>query len=387
LTASEHFITASASLISRLSGMSLANWLLNCLFTVGLLAGAAGLMVLVRRGLRYGARHVPGDPSAEKMVRVSRLSRLLTAILRLTIAAGAFLGLAEIWGFDLIGWTGQGLGERALATTFHLLLLATAAIIAFEAAGLVLVRLLEKIAVEALEDRRRAQLRTLGPLLQGLVKSVILIIAVLMALSEMDVKIGPLLAGAGVVGIALGFGAQTLVKDFLTGVFLLAEDVVSVGDVIRIGESGGLVEQMTLRSIQLRDFDGTLHTFPYSEAQVVHNLTKSFSYYVFDLRVSYESNIDDALEIMSRTGQQMQADPDYADRILEPIEVVGVDSLADSGVVLKARIKTRPVEQWAVGREYNRRIKSAFDEAGVEIPLPHMKVVLPKSQLSEFARS
>ncbi|RRN63574.1 mechanosensitive ion channel family protein [Caulobacter sp. 602-1] len=178
-----------------------------------------------------------------------------------------------------------------------------------------------------------------------------------------------------------------MVKDFLTGIFLIVEDIVSVGDIIRIGDSGGLVEQMTLRTIRLRDFDGTVHVFPYSEAQVLHNLTKSFSYYVFDLQVSYRSDLDAALAIMKRVGARLKSDPDFADKILEPIEVVGVDSLADSGVVLKARIKTRPLQQWNVGREYNRRIKLAFDEAGVEIPFPHLQVVLPERQVAELARA
>ncbi len=206
-----------------------------------------------------------------------------------------------------------------------------------------------------------------------------------MGLGKLGVKIGPLLAGAGVVGVALGFGAQTLVKDFLTGIFLIVEDIVSVGDIVRIGDSGGLVEQMTLRTIRLRDFDGTVHVFPYSEAQVLHNLTKSFSYYVFDLQVPYASDLDAALAIMRRVGARLKADPDFADKILEPIEVVGVDSLADSGVVLKARIKTPPLQQWTVGREYNRRIKLAFDEAGVEIPFPHLKIVMPERQIAELA--
>ncbi len=143
---------------------------------------------------------------------------------------------------------------------------------------------------------------------------------------------------------------------------------------------------MTLRTIRLRDFDGTLHVLPYSEAQIVHNLTKTFSYYVFDLQVSYGSDIDEALAIMTRVGADMQAEPEFGAKILEPIEVVGVDNLADSGVMLKARIKTLPIQQWAVGREYNRRIKLAFDKAGIEIPFPHMQVVLPEQQLSELAR-
>jgi small conductance mechanosensitive channel len=158
---------------------------------------------------------------------------------------------------------------------------------------------------------------------------------------------------------------------------MVVEDVVSVGDVARIGGFGGTVEQMTLRTIRLRDFDGTLHVFPYSEAQVLHNLTKSFSFYVFDLQVSYESDIDRALEVIRETGAELRADPAFKKKITDPLEVFGVDSLGDSGVVLKARFKTVPMSRWEVGREFNRRIKLAFDREGIEIPYPHMKMVLP----------
>ena len=215
-------------------------------------------------------------------------------------------------------------------------------------------------------------------MLKATAHAAIAVTASLMLLAEAGLKIGPLLAGAGIVGVALGFGAQTLVRDLLTGFSLIVEDIVSVGDIVRIGESGGLVESMSLRTIRLRDFDGTLHVFPYGEAQVVHNLTKAFSYYVFDLQISYGSDIEKALRIMAATGDALKADARFADKILEPIEVVGVDALGESGVTLKARIKTRPLAQWDVGREYNKRIKQAFDREDIQIPYPHMRLVFPE---------
>jgi small conductance mechanosensitive channel len=134
---------------------------------------------------------------------------------------------------------------------------------------------------------------------------------------------------------------------------------------------------MSLRTIKLRAFDGTLQVIPYGEAQIIYNLTKGFSYYVFELSVAYSADLAMALELMKRTGDEMQTDPEFGSLILEPIEVVGVDQLADSGVVLKARIKTLPIKQWAVGREYLKRIKFAFDANGIEIPFPHIKLVAP----------
>jgi len=385
MTASERILAGLRALLTHFSGLSPLAWAIDLALTVGVAALAVAAGRLAKRLAKFGAHRLPGPSDAEKTVRANRLARLAGWVVRSVAALVAILVIADIWSFNLLAWTTTPLGARLLAGAARLGLLLLTAVAAYELAGLAIGRAMSGFVDHAAEPRRRAQLATLSPLLRGLAQSAIVIVAVLMALSELGVKIGPLLAGAGVVGVALGFGAQTLVKDFLTGIFLIVEDIVSVGDIVRIGDSGGLVEQMTLRTIRLRDFDGTVHVFPYSEAQVLHNLTKSFSYYVFDLQVSYGSDLDAALSIMKGVGARLKADPDYADKILEPIEVVGVDNLADSGVVLKARIKTLPLQQWNVGREYNRRIKLAFDEAGVEIPFPHLKIVMPERQIAELA--
>lgn len=370
---------------ARIADLGWPEILLNAALSLGALVLALAFIALTRRLLRSGLRRMPGPHSADWAVRANRLTTLATWCARGLAAIGVVLVIAQIWGADPMAWLAEDAGRAFAGAALKLLFLLLAAAAGLELSGLLIGRLVAGAVANAGHARRQAQLKTLGPLLEGVVKTTILIVALLMAMSEVGVKIGPLLAGAGVVGIALGFGAQTLVKDFLTGLFLIIEDIVSVGDVVRVGGSGGLVEAMTLRTIRLRDFDGTLHVFPYSEAQVVHNLTKTFSYYVFDLQVSYGSDIDQALGVMRQVGEEMQSEPDFADKILEPIEVVGVDDLADSGVVLKARIKTQPIQQWSVGREYNRRIKLAFDRAGIEIPFPHMQVVLPHQQLSELA--
>jgi small conductance mechanosensitive channel len=385
MTASERILAGLRALLTHFSGLSPLVWMIDIALTAGVSAAALAAGRLTKRLARLGAHHLPGPSDAEKSVRSNRLARLAGRVAQVAAGVAAVLIIADIWGFNLLAWKAGPFGARILAGAIRLGLLLIVGVAAFELAGLAIGHAMEGFADHAAEPRRRAQLATLAPLLHGIAQGAIAIIAVLMGLGKLGVKIGPLLAGAGVVGVALGFGAQTLVKDFLTGIFLIVEDIVSVGDIVRIGDSGGLVEQMTLRTIRLRDFDGTVHVFPYSEAQVLHNLTKSFSYYVFDLQVPYASDLDAALAIMRRVGARLKADPDFADKILEPIEVVGVDSLADSGVVLKARIKTPPLQQWTVGREYNRRIKLAFDEAGVEIPFPHLKIVMPERQIAELA--
>jgi len=297
-------------------------------------------------------------------------------VARIAIFVGAIIIILRVWGFDLNDLRGSPVYAlfSVLGRVAIILVLALGAI---ELGQLAITRGFHRVAMRARNPRRSAQIRTLAPVITGLATSVIIVIGAMMVLSEFGVEIGPLIAGAGIVGLAVGFGAQTLVKDLLTGIFLIVEDTVSIGDVVRIADSGGLVEDMSLRTIKLRDFDGTLHVIPYSEAQIIHNMTKNFSFYVFNLSISYSSDIVKALELMKTVGDELRADADFKDLIIEPIEIVGVDQLADSGVVLKARIKTLPIKQWTVGREYLKRIKLAFDAAGIEIPFPHLKIVPP----------
>lgn len=386
MTASERLLSAWDALTAYAASMTPAEAGLNAGFTAAALAVGLFAVYLGRRAIGLAARRFPGQATAEKTVRLSRVARVLMWGWRAVCVMAVLAAVADIWGLHPATWLSTVVGAAAAASVVRLALLILAAAALFELVGYAVGRGMEALAGRSDERRRQAQLRTLGPVLEGAAQTTLVVVTVMMGLSELGVKIGPLLAGAGVVGIAIGFGAQSLVKDFLTGLFLIVEDIVSVGDIVRIGDAGGLVEQMTLRTIRLRDFDGTLHVFPYGEAQVVHNLTKTFSYSVIDLMISYDSSIDDALALMRTVGDGMQADEAFADKIVEPIEVVGVDNLADSGVRLKARIKTRPIEQWSVGREYNRRIKLAFDKAGIEIPFPHMKVVLPEAQISELVR-
>lgn len=382
-TAGEQLLAGLNGLASHLLALSPAEAALNVGLTVAVIGGAFGLDRLARRLLKAGARRAPGRPTADKKVRASRAVRVSGGAIALGLAVGALYLLTHIWGVDPQFWRATIAG-KAISWAIWLAIVFAVVACSVELVGFLIDRMMGGLAHRADGLRRAAQLRTLSPILKAIAQTTIVVFAILMVLSQAGVKIGPLLAGAGVVGVAVGFGAQTLVKDFLTGLFLIVEDIVSVGDIVQIGGFGGQVEQMTVRTIRLRDFDGTLHIFPYSEAQVIHNLTKSFAYYVFDLQVSYDSDIDQAVKIMRETGEALAREPQFASKILEPIEVVGVDGFADSGVKLKARIKTRPIEQWTVGREYNRRIKLAFDEAGITIPYPHTRLVLPEPVVSAF---
>jgi small conductance mechanosensitive channel len=353
---------------------------LNLVVSAALVLAAIGLVWLLRRVFDHWVQRFSDSCKVEVADEEKRTSRAVGgtwALLRLFIFGGALLMVISVWGIDPWAWISSGAGARLVRLAL-ILVLATALV---EVAGFVTRRFVEGFAARSGDGRRANQIRSLGPLLTGSIQGVLIVVGLLTFLSELGLQVGPLLASAGVVGLAVGFGAQTLVKDFLTGVFLIAEDAVSVGDNVRIGDSSGTVEAMTLRTIRLRNMNGTLHIFPYSEAQVIHNRTKAFSSYLFDLQIAYDADIDEALAVMTRVGEEMRADATFGPMITKPFDILGVDKLADSGVVLKARVTTTPKDQWQVGREYNRRIKLAFDAAGIDIPFPTVQMVAPKQPL------
>jgi small conductance mechanosensitive channel len=197
-------------------------------------------------------------------------------------------------------------------------------------------------------------------------------------LSVLGISIAPILGAAGVVGLALGFGAQSLVKDYFTGFFLLMENQIRVGDVVEAGGKAGLVEEVTLRYVRLRDYSGNVHYVPNGNISTVTNMSMGFAYAVMDVGVAYGENTDEVAAVIRKVGQTMRDDPEYGSKILEDLEIAGVDNLADSAVMIRCRFQVLPLEQWGVRREFNRRIKLAFDEVGIEIPFPHRKLIIAK---------
>lgn len=197
------------------------------------------------------------------------------------------------------------------------------------------------------------------------------IIAFMVILKEIGVEVGPIIAGAGIVGLAVGFGAQNLVRDFISGFFIILENQIRVGDVGVINGTGGLVEKIKFRTIVLRDLSGAVHVFPNGTITTLSNLTNEWSAYVFEIGVAYKENTDKVLEVMKEVGKDITNDPEYSKLVLEEPEVFGIDKLDDSSVIFKGRIKTKPISQWKVGREYLRRIKLYFDKNNIEIPFPH----------------
>jgi small-conductance mechanosensitive channel len=260
-------------------------------------------------------------------------------------------------------------------SSFRVLLIIVAALLAIKFLRLGLDRL-EVILVRAREASESVpgaaamRIRTLMSVLWTIVAGLVWFTAVLTILGQVGVNVTPILASAGVVGLAVGFGAQNLVKDFVSGFFLILENQIRVGDVAIINGTGGLVEAITFRTIVLRDQAAVVHVFPNGSINTLSNMTKDWSAYVMDIGVGYSEDTDHVIEVMRRVGGELQSDPQYGSAMLEPIEIIGLDAFADSAVIIKARIKTLPIRQWTVGREYRRRLKKAFEAENIEFPFP-----------------
>lgn len=227
-------------------------------------------------------------------------------------------------------------------------------------------------AEDDIEEIKRIE--TVGRVFRYIATIVISIIAVVEVLHQLGISIAPVLAAAGVVGLAVGFGAQSLIKDYFNGFFILLENQIRQGDVVEAGDKAGLVEEVTLRYVRMRDYSGNVHYVPNGLITTVTNMSRGFAQAVIDIGVAYRENVDEVIEVMKRVGAELRQDAQLAPKILDDMEMAGVDQLDNSAVVIRCRFKVLPLEQWGVRREYLKRIKAAFDAQGIEIPFPHLTV-------------
>lgn len=301
--------------------------------------------------------------------RANRYLPAIKSILKGIISAIAALAVLQAWGLDVLQWLGEPAGRALVSRVASIGVIVLLAIVAWEGLSAGIERYL------ASEDAARSQrARTLLPLIRKVILIVLSVVVGLTVLSELGINIAPLLAGAGVVGLAVGFGAQTLVRDIITGLFILIEDTISVGDYVTLGGHGGTVEALSIRSIRLRDPSGTVHTIPFSDVTTVINFTREFAYAVMEIGVAYKEDVDHVTRVIEEVGQELREDPEQRIHVLEDLQVQGLDRFDDSAVVIKARIKTAPGMQWAVRRAFNRLLKRRFDVEGIEIPFPQQTV-------------
>jgi small conductance mechanosensitive channel len=302
-------------------------------------------------------------------LRANRYTPLLTGLTSAVIWAATLLAILEVWGVGSFGWLSSTLGRKAAGSVFTVIAILVSAFAIWEVMNAGIDRYLAGQTANGITIARSARVRTLMPLLRNALWLTILLIALLLILAALDVNIVPLLAGASVIGLAVGFGSQALVKDVITGFFILIEDTLAVGDVVDLGgQHSGTVEAISIRAVRLRDQTGAVHTLPFSDISTVKNLGRDYAYWVIDIGVPYSADPDHVLDIYRAVLADLKADPAFAPLIIGDLEAIGLNAFNPTTIQVQARIKTLPLKQWAVGREFSRRLKSAFDAAGIVLP-------------------
>ena len=319
----------------------------------------------------------PGDVAHKTAARTGlRAVRLIVTFLVGTVLI--FPALSMVGIHPTVGLTPERLAEWLARSGLRIALIVLLSWLVVHVVGVVVARLEATIGtattVDVIERAKRA--RTLATLVQNTVYTLVSTIALLMILRELDVDITPILTGAGIVGLAVGFGAQSLVKDIISGFFLILEDQIRVGDVANIDGTGGLVERITLRTIILRDETGTVHVIPNGSIQRLSNLTKDFSYYVSSIGVNVKEDTDRVARVLTDVADELLQDPAFAPFMLGPLEVLGVDRFNDTGADVKVRLKAVPSKQWVVGREFLRRVKRAFEANNIALPATNRTIVI-----------
>ena len=345
---------------------------------------------LARLGFQTASGETTGTGFRDAITR--RPVRITRAVVFVSVLALATRPILQLLGVEL----GYGLSlERATAWLIEeglrILLIVALAYFAIRIAALGIDHFETAVRSRSGDSPDRldfaSRLHTIGGLVKNAVNVLVVGAATLMILEEVGVNITPLLTAAGIGGLAVGFGAQNLVRDVISGFFLILEDQIHVGDVVKIEGTSGVVESVKLRTVVLRDLSGTVHVIPNGAITTLSNMSKDFSYSVLDVGVAYKEDTDHVVDVLQRVGADIRGDAYFGAQILDELEVLGVDDFADSAVTIKIRIKTRPLKQWMIGRELRRRIKKTFDAQGIEIPFPHVSLYMGEASKAFLART
>jgi small conductance mechanosensitive channel len=285
------------------------------------------------------------------------------------------LGVTEIpaWA-DLLIWS------------LNIIIILLLAFVVRTLVGRLLTSVHARLTQRARGTEEKKRIDTIDRMLRYITSVVITVVTIMVVLSELGISIAPFLATAGVVGIAVSFGAQSLVKDYFTGFVMLLENQIRQGDFIEVAQRSGTVEEVTLRHVRLRDGEGVVHFVPNSSITIVSNFSREFAYSVVDINVAYQTHLGQAYDAIKSVGGELRADPSVASKLLEDLEILGVTALGDSSMVLRIRVKVRALEQWGVKRLLLAKLKHAFEQAGIEIPLPQRVLHINQTDASTTHR-
>jgi moderate conductance mechanosensitive channel len=333
---------------------------------------AGSIRALSQRGFAISPQLNAQFPTLEH--RANRYVPILSWFASAVLYGVAALTVLQAWEIRAYAWFDTELARKMGSDLLSIGLIVAAGLAVWEIFASAIERYLAKIDAGG---PRRTRVRTLLPLLRTAMLSLIAVMGTLIILSRLGIDIAPLLAGAGIIGVAIGFGSQALVRDVITGLFILLEDQLAVGDIVDVGKGhAGVVEVISVRTIRLRDLSGSVHTIPFSEVTTVTNMTRDFAYAAARVTVAYGEDTDRVVEILQEAGEELRADPELGRWILDPLEYLGVDALNEFSIVLLVRIRTLPSKQYAVGRAFNRAVKLAFDKYGITMRDPSPVAIL-----------
>jgi len=308
--------------------------------------------------------------------RTNRHIRIIRKVFGFIIVVIGLGVIAHVWGIPVSAFVASKFGSLIIIRTITIAITVGVVVFVIETSQFLSNYLIKTKKKGKKKKEPTQKIKTLLPMINTAIRIAAGFVGGIVILDQLGVNTTPILAGAGIVSLAVGFGSQTLVKDLINGLFILFEESIRIGDYVNAGKKGGIVEAVGLRTVKLRDVSGNVHVIPNSSIDTITNMSKEFSRSVIDIGVAYKEDVDEVMEILREIGETMRNDSKYQKDILEPLEVFGLQSFEDSAVIIRARLTTKPLKQWGLKREFNRRVKRAFDERGIEIPFPHRTIYL-----------
>ncbi len=350
---------------ARLFGARNGGFLSQSFFSVAIIVIALIISAALGRfmDLRISRRRRRPVGARMQEVVVDRFGSMLFRLVRVALTVGAVIACLGLWGVDVISWFGSREGGSVFQSIFSIV----SVILVAWALWVILDAWISDVLSPSTERQRSARVLTLLPLLRNIAFVALSALTIIGVLSNLGINVAPLIAGAGVVGLAVGFGSQQLVQDVITGLFMLLEDTIAIGDVVDTGDRAGTVEGMTIRTVKIRDGDGALHSIPFSTIKALKNSSRGFGVYTATVTLDVQADVAEAIRIFKSVGDDVRANPAFASKIVAPLDVWGVDQVGLDGVVLKGAIKTLPLQQWGVGREINRLFKEKLQAAGIRL--------------------
>ncbi|WP_019998433.1 mechanosensitive ion channel family protein [Aureimonas ureilytica] len=374
-----------ANVVARLTGTGNGMFILESSGALLYIFGGLALLAVANAGFKRLSHSMSRGRVTLRNAILRRYLDIFHLLLQIAVAAFVVVQAVDVWGFDLAGWIASERGQRFVHPLLSLIIVPAVIYAIWTTIDTAVTHSLEPTDSRGRVRNRSGRIRTLLPLLRNLVFVVLSIVTVIAMLANIGVDVTPLLAGAGVIGLAFSFGAQQLVQDVITGFFIIFEDTIAVGDVISTGDRTGTVEGLTIRTVRIRDANGALHSVPFSQIKALQNNSRGFGIFPLNVSIAFGADADRTMDIMREVGAELLTDDTYGADMLAPLEIWGLDGFTREGVVIKGAIRCKPLQQWGVGREFNRRLKRRLDEEQIRFFAAEQRIAVQDESMIRVA--